>query len=153
MSKPMRSSPRAPIDAYGRTSSGLSGCKPRAVRIRFTAAARSGAVSANVPSKSKSTARVLVTHAVHEIVDVAIAPETVFAREGVVRHADELGDAQACRARVTRELGGLDEAQVVVRAARQQAQDVFRADHREKIGLRIAVDGREEHIAARPHEA
>src|SRR2546430_3647349 len=106
----------------------------------FTAEARSGAVSANVPSKSNSTARVLVTHAAQEIVDVAVAPQPVLARERVVGHADELRAAQPGVASEARELRGLDEAQVVVRAARQQAQDVLRADDRKQIGLGVAVD-------------
>src|SRR5689334_7396464 len=101
--------------------------------MAFTAAARSGAVSANVPSKSNSTARVLLTHAAREIVDVAVAPEAVLARERVVGHADELGGAKARVARVARELRGLDEAQVVVRAARQEPQDVLGADHGEEV--------------------
>src|SRR5438067_2431947 len=83
----------------------------------FTAEARSGALSANVPSKSNSTARVLVTHAAQEIVDVAVAPEPILARERVVGHADELGAAQPGVSSEARELSGLDEAQVVVRAA------------------------------------
>src|ERR1051325_6327249 len=152
MSKPMRRSPRAPMDAYGRTVSGASGARSRARRMVLTAAARSGAVSANVPSKSKSTAR-LVTHAAQEIVDVAVAPEPVLARERVVGHADELDREQARFARVARQLGRLDEAQVVVRAARKEAKDVFGADHGEEIRLRVAVDGGEEDLAAGPHEA
>src|SRR5690349_7331576 len=111
--------------------------------MAFTAAARSGAVSANEPSKSNSTARVLVTHAAREIVDVAVASEAVLARERVVGHADQLRRAQSRLARVARELRGLDEAQVIVRAARQEPQDVLRADDGEEIGLRVAIDGRE----------
>src|SRR5438105_6312360 len=156
MPKPMRSRPRAPIEAYGRTAAGAKGSMPRCRRMALTAAARSGAVSASVPSKSNSAARagrLLVTHAAQEIVDVAIALEPVAAAERVVGHADELGAAQARVARPARKLRGLDEAQVVVRAARQQAQEVFGADYREKIALRIAVDGREEHVPARPHQA
>src|SRR3954452_19319807 len=99
MSKPMRKSPRAPMDAWGRPSSGASAARPRLVRMAFTAAARSGAVSANVPSKSKSTAR-LVTHAAQEVVDVAVAPEAVFARERVVGHADQLDRPERRGARV-----------------------------------------------------
>src|SRR5690348_15917962 len=101
--------------------------------MALTAAARSGAVSAKVPSKSNSAAR-LVTHAAQEVIDVAVAPETVFTRERVVGHADQLDRPQRCGAREARELGGLDEAQVVVCAARQQAQDVLGAYHGEEIG-------------------
>src|SRR6476661_2126772 len=119
MSKPMRRRPRAPIDAYGRTTSGASDARPRLMRMAFTADARSGAVSANVPSKSKSTAR-LVTHAAQEVVDVAVAPEAVFTRERVVSHAHELHWKEGRGAREARELGRLDEAQVIVGAARQE---------------------------------
>src|SRR5205085_2338122 len=87
-----------------------------------------------------------------EIVDVAVAPEPVLARERVVGHADELHAAQARRARMARELGRLDETQIVVRAARQQAKDVLGADDGEEIGLRVAVDRGEEDVAAGPHE-
>src|SRR6267143_7291732 len=120
--------------------------------MALTAAARSGAVSANVPSKSNSTARVLVTHAAREIVDVAVAPEAIFSPERVISHADELGGAKPRLAREARELRGLDEAQVIVRAARQEPQDVLRADDGEEIGLRVAVDGGEEHLAAGAHQ-
>src|SRR5438445_136758 len=65
--------------------------------MALTAAARSGAVSASVPSKSNSAARagrLLVTHAAQEIVDVAVALEAVAPAERAVGHAEQLGDAQ-----------------------------------------------------------
>src|SRR5258706_1042698 len=126
---------------------------PRCTRMALTAAARWGAVSANVPSKSNSAARagrLLLTHAAQEIVDVAVALEPVAAAERGIGHADQLGAAQARVARPARQLRGLDEAQVVMRAPRQEAQQVLGAGHREQIALRIAIDGREEHPAARP---
>src|SRR5882672_5202827 len=122
MPKPMRRSPRAPIEAYGRTVCGASGSMARSLRMRLTAAARSGAVSAKVPSKSNSAARagrLLLTHAAQDVVDVAVALEPVALGERVVGHADQLGGAQAGGAREARKLRGLDEAQVIVRAARQ----------------------------------
>src|SRR5438552_10539943 len=97
---------------------------PRCRRMALTAAARSGAVSAKVPSKSNSAARagrLLVTHAAQKVIDVAIAPEPIALGQRVVGHADELGRAQARGTGKARELRGLDEAQVIVRAARQQA--------------------------------
>ena len=48
-----------------------------------------------------------------------------------------------------RELRGLEEFRVIVRAARQQAQDVFGADHREQVGLGVAIDGGKKHLSAR----
>src|SRR4051812_38705028 len=131
MPKPMRSRPRAPIEEYGRTVSAGSGSRPRFVRMAFNAAARSGAVSANVPSKSNRTAW-LVTRAAQEIVDVAVRLQPVALGKRVVSHTDQLGDAQAGLAREARQLGGLDEALVVVRAPRQQPQYVFGADHRKE---------------------
>src|SRR5438309_2131589 len=115
--------------------------------MALTAAARSGAVSANVPSKSNSAA-LLVTHAAQQIVHVAVGLEAVALGKRVVSHTDQLRDAQAAVAREARELGRLDEALVVVGAARQEAQDVLRADHREEIRLRIAVDGGEKYLTA-----
>src|SRR5258708_34563952 len=98
---------------------------PRCTRMALTAAARSGAVSANVPSKSNSAARagrLLLTHAAQEIVDVAVALEPVAAAERGIGHADQLGAVQAGVARPARQPRRPDEAQVVMPAARQQAQ-------------------------------
>src|SRR5437879_1421555 len=106
----------------------------RSLRMRLMAAARSGAVSAKVPSRSSTAAlagRLLVTPAAQKVIDVAIAPEPIALGQWVVGHADELGRAQARGTGKARELRGLDEAQVIVRAARQQAQQVLGADHRE----------------------
>src|SRR5689334_6361084 len=98
----------------------------------LTAAARSGAVSANVPSKSNNAA-LLVTHAAEEVVHVAVRFQFVALGERVVGHADQLRHPQARVASEARELGGLDESLVIVRSLRQQAQDVLRAYHCEEI--------------------
>src|SRR5881628_3297265 len=143
--------PRAPAEAKGRSRSIGSGSSPCSTSMRFTAVARSGAVSASVPSKSNSTARLGIARAAQEVVHVAVAPQAVALRERVVAHADELFRAQAARTAPARELGRLDEAQVVVRALGQKLEHVLRADHREQIRLRIAVDGGEEHLPARAH--
>src|SRR3954465_10471388 len=135
MPKPIRKRPRAPIDEYGRTVAAGRGSRPRFVRIALSAAARSGAVSAKVPSKSNSAA-LLVTQAAQEIVDVAVRFQPIALAERVVGHADQLRGAQARIAREARELGGLDEALVVVRSLGQQPQDVFGADYGEEIRLR-----------------
>src|SRR6185295_19100509 len=100
--------------------------------MRFTAAARSGAVSASVPSRSNSTAS--VTHATQQIVHIAARLEPVDARNRVVRHPDQLLRAQAARAAPARELGRLDEARVVVRAFGQQLEHVLRAYYGEQVG-------------------
>ena len=50
------------------------------------------------------------------------------------------------------ELGGADEFQVLVRAARQNARDVLGADDRHRERPRGAVQGRDDDIAAGPHQ-
>src|SRR5687767_2422966 len=145
--------PRAPAEANGRRRSIGSGSWPCSVSMRFTAAARSGAVSASVPSKSNRTARLDIAAAAQKIVDVAVAPEPIALADRVVGHADELLGPQPAGAGVARELGGLDEAQIVVRAPGQKLQHVLGADDREEVGLGIAVDGGKEYLPARAHEA
>src|SRR3989442_13322257 len=129
-----------------------SSFNPRSTRRRLIAAARSGAVSAKVPSKSNSTARLGVTQAAQKIIYVAIPSQAILPGDRVVGHADQLLGAQAAVAAPVRELRGLHEAQVVVRAFRQQLQDVLGADHGEQVGLGIAVDGREEYLPAGPYQ-
>src|SRR5258708_12640253 len=93
---------------------------PRCTRMALTAAARSGAVSANVPSKSNSAARagrLLLTHAAQEIVDVAVALEPVAAAERVLGHAGPLGAAQPVVPGPARHLRRLAETPVVIPAA------------------------------------
>src|SRR5687767_759962 len=116
--------PRAPAEANGRKRSSGSGACPCCARMRFTAAARSGAVSASVPSKSKSTARLGIARASQEVVHIAVAPQAVAPRDGVVAHPDQLVGPQPCRAAPARKLRRLDEAHVIVRAFRQQAEHV-----------------------------
>ena len=50
--------------------------------------------------------------------------------------------------REARDLRGLEQAFVFVRAARHEFRQVFRADYREREGFEIAVDRRDEHVAA-----
>src|SRR5260221_4508455 len=119
----------------------------RCTGMALTAAARSGAVSANVPSKSNSAARggrLLLTHAAQEIVDVAVALEPVAAAERAIGHADQLRAVQAGVARPARPLRGRDEWQVVVRAARQESQQGPGPDHGEHIPRPIAIYGPDE---------
>src|SRR5574341_1122794 len=78
------------------------------------------------------------------LVDVAIRVQAVAPRERVVDHASELERAQAGVPAPARELRRADEARVVVRAPRQQVQQVLGPDHGDQVGVRIAVDGREE---------
>src|SRR5258707_10894799 len=101
----MRSIPRAPIDAYGLTASTPRGAMPFCERRWLSAAPRSAAESASVPSKSNRTARrtaaacpLPFTNASKEVVDVAVRAEPVLPRERVVVHAEHLVGAQAARA-------------------------------------------------------
>src|SRR3954465_11074861 len=111
---------------------GSSGARPRSMRMALTAAARSGAVSANVPSKSNSAA-LLVTRAAQQIVDVAVRFEPVTLGKRVVSHADQLDGAQPRGAGKSRQLGRLDEALVIVRALRKEPQHIFRPDHGKEV--------------------
>src|SRR2546430_1187895 len=122
-----------------------------AVDSSSTSAARSGAVSARVPSKSNSTA-LGVTQAAQEVVDVAIGSEAILPGDRAVGHADQLVWPQAAVPAPACELRGLHEAQVIVGAFREQLQDVLGADHGEEVRLGIAVDGREKYLPAGPHQ-
>src|SRR5262245_59721682 len=149
MPKPATISPRAPAEAYWRSSwSGIS-AMPRAARRRLSARTRSAAVSASVPSKSNRTALLGIVGAAQRVIDVAVRAEAVFLRDRVVGHALELERPQPRVAAPARELRGADEARVVVGALRQELEHVLCADHREEVRLRIAVDGREEDAPAR----
>src|SRR5882672_866223 len=130
MSNPALSRPRAPLEVCGRAISAGRAARPRSARTRLRARARSGAVSANVPSRSNRTARTPFSftaaspaHAVHQIVDAGIAAERIDLGERVVRHADDLAHFQPGFAAVARELRGLDELQVIVGALGQELQD------------------------------
>src|ERR1700682_2886704 len=122
--------PRAPLETWGRTSSGATGSKPPRVRIAFSVRVMSGAVSASVPSRSKSTAS--ITHGPQEIVHVHVASQRIDLGDGIVGHAGEVRDPQPATAAGPRELGGPDEAGVLVRALRKQAEDVLGAHDREE---------------------
>ena len=67
----------------------------------------------------------------------------------VVGQADDVLDGQAGHAAPGTELGRADEFLEVVGAAWQQLHDVFGTDDGEQVRLRVAVDGGEEHLAAR----
>ncbi|MCY1416123.1 hypothetical protein D9M71_316240 [compost metagenome] len=67
----------------------------------------------------------------------------------VVGQADDVLDRQARSAAPGTKFGRADEFLEVVGAARQQLHDVFGADDGEQVGLGVAVDGGEEHLAAR----
>src|SRR3954471_12692419 len=156
MSKAASSMPRAPFETCGRTSAAATGSMPRRSRITLTVRVMSGAVSASVPSRSKSTARIaasgLVTRRPEQVVHVHVAAQRIAARERVVGHAGEVEDAQPRFTAGARKLRGPDEACELVGSTRQQAQDVFGSDDGEGERLCIAVDGGEEDQAAGFHQ-
>src|SRR5260221_10284215 len=143
--------PRAPCETWGRTVSGATGARPRRILMRFTVRAMSGAVSASVPSRSKSTAS--ITHGSHHVVDVHVAAQRIGLREGIVSHAGEVADREPRFAARARKLRRPDEARVLVGAARQQVENVFGAHDGEEERLRVAVEGGEEDHPAAACEA
>src|SRR5690349_14528653 len=120
MLKAERIMPRAPFETCGRTTESATGARPRRLRISFTVCAMSGAVSASVPSRSKSTAS--NTARSQQVIHVHVAAQRVDLRERVVRHAGEVEDLQPRFAASARQLGWPDEARVLVRAFRQQVE-------------------------------
>jgi len=65
---------------------------------------------------------------VEEVVHVDVCAECCFARERVVRHADDFARCESRVANGAREFGRADEFAVVVRAARYEVQQVFGTD-------------------------
>ena len=71
--------------------------------------------------------------------------EAPFAAEGPVGHAGERRDPHAVTAQQRFHLRRPDEFRPVMRALRQPAQEIFRADDRQRIGFGRAVEGRAKH--------
>src|SRR5260221_13342988 len=84
MPSPAPISPRAPEEAWGRSSCSGRSARPGAARRRFSARDRSAAVSASVPSKSKRTA---LAGTAERVVDVAVVAKAVLIAERVIGHA------------------------------------------------------------------
>src|SRR5688572_30511081 len=106
MSKAAQIMPRAPLETWGRSRSGGTDARPRFSRIRFTVRARSGAVSASVPSRSKRTAcsRMSATAGAHQVIHVHVTPQRIHLGERIVGHAGEVRDLEAGGAAVPGEL-------------------------------------------------
>src|SRR5471030_1043703 len=115
--------PRAPCETWGRTFSRVTGARPRFFSIKFPVCARSGAVSASVPSRSKRTAS--ITAGSEEIVHVHVTAQRIGLREGIVGHAGEVGDGEPRGAAGPRKLRGPDETRVLVGALRQEPEHVL----------------------------
>src|SRR5205085_807771 len=88
MSKAAQIMPRAPLDTCGRTTSSATGASLRLLRMMFTVRAMSGAVSASVPSRSKSTAS--TTSRSQQVVHVHVAAQGIDLGERVVGHAGQI---------------------------------------------------------------
>src|ERR1700689_870586 len=117
MASPALSRPRAPEEAWARSWLTGTGGRPRFSRSRFRARARSGAVSATVPSRSNSTAwtsGASAANGMHEIIDAGIVTQTISGGERVVRHAFEFPDFQSRVAAMLGELGRFDEFRIIV---------------------------------------
>src|SRR5471032_31214 len=142
----------APPEISSRMCWSFIGARPRSARIAWQMAMKSGAVSSRVPSMSKRTALIriglLLAQGLDHVVDVNVRRQLVVLGQWVVGQADDVLDGQAGHAAPGTEFGRADEFLEVMGAARQQLHDVFGADDSEQIRLRIAVDGREEHLAA-----
>src|SRR4051812_765905 len=102
MSKAAQIMPRAPFETCGRTTSSATGARLRFLRMMFTVRAMSGAVSASVPSRSKSTAS--TTPRPQQVVHIHIAAERIDLRERVVAHAGEVEYLQSRIAAGARQL-------------------------------------------------
>src|SRR6185436_10486908 len=150
MSNAASSMPRAPFDTCGRTTSAATGARLRRVRISVTVRAMSGAVSASVPSRSKSTAS--TTARSQQVVHVDVASQRIDFGDRVVRHAREVEYLEPGLAAGARQLRGPDEARVLVGALRQEVKDVLGAHDGEQERLGIAIDGGEEDEPAGLHE-
>src|SRR5690625_4475927 len=78
----------------------------------------------------------------HQVVDADIGGmQAVAVRNGVVHQSGELPQLEPRLAQPPGQLGGPDEAPVVMGAPGQQAQQVFGAENGEQIGPGVAVEG------------
>jgi hypothetical protein len=143
-----------PLPTIGRSwASGTAA--GRAARMSLAAPARSGALSTSVPSRSNSTGdRAGTVGSAHgrpagqQVVHAGVVAQAVALGQGVVAHA--LGGRRSSpRHGTSGQFAGADEARVLVRALGQQLEQVLGADDGEQEGLGVAVDGGEEHPAAR----
>ncbi len=73
--------------------------------------------------------------------------------ERVVLETGQVGELETGGARPAGQFRRPDQPGVAVRAHRQEPHHVFGADDGEGEGLGVAVDGRDDHVAAGPHEA
>src|SRR5260221_12809269 len=150
MPKPAPIMPRAPCETKSLSSAMGKAGRLRVARMVLRARAISGAVSANVPSRSNSTARVRPAEgraialarlaAGDDIVHRHIVVQRVMLAEGVVTHAGKFADREPRIACHRGQFGRSDETAIFVGAPGQQVQHIFRADNGEQEGLGVAVE-------------
>src|SRR5665213_2338656 len=159
--KAARSKAAEPCETYWRRSEYGNGASCCAARSRLTMRAMSGPVSSNVPSRSSNTAasgvagfkrRSTGQMKMRHIVDAGIGADAGRARERIEFDAADIAQLQSVRAGQPRQLGGTYQARVLVRAARDQIEQVLRADDREQKRAQIAVDGGDHQFAARTQQ-
>ena len=78
-----------------------------------------------------------------DVIDIKIGLQEVILRDGVVTHSYLVQQAKIDFPAPARQLGRLDEFRVLMRAAREKIENVFRADDGKQICLWIAIDRRE----------
>src|SRR5450759_747928 len=143
-----------------RTTSNASGASPCSTRTAFSASTISGAVSSNVPSRSNRIARSgeamsagaragFGSAEMRQIVHVGIRRQAECPGQGVVRDAAQVDEFEAGGSSPSRELGGADEFQVFMRAARQNLRNVFGPENRHRERLRMAIQCRYDDVARR----
>jgi len=85
---------------------------------------------------------------VHQVVDVGIGAEAEFPAERVVCHADQLVGFKVDAFCPPCKFRWLDEFRVIVRALREQLEEVLCAENGQQVRLWVAIEGGEEDMPA-----
>src|SRR5215470_7463054 len=88
-----------------------------------------------------------------QVVHGYIATQGNVTAQGIELDPCQLAERESRGTRPARELRRTDQTLVFVGAARNESQDVLRADDREEKRLEVAVEGRDEQRSARSEEA
>ena len=84
-----------------------------------------------------------------QIIDLGIRRQPERARDRVVADAGQVAELESRLASPAGELGGTDELEIFVGAARQDSSDVLRSENRHGEGARVAVERRYDDVARR----
>src|SRR6185312_12747150 len=84
----------------------------------------------------------------HHVIDADVAGASPAVGQGIIDDARDVADAEAVPAQALGQLRGVQESAPVMRAARQPAQHIFRADDGEREGFERAVERRRDEAAA-----